>query len=1057
MLYDGIYEQIVNTRINKELELLNGKEYDISLEQLKADDARRILTIYISNVIEQGLKYLRDANSSKKDEEALLAQIRVCNDIVSEISMHTKEPDFEDNKILEKGEVLTALYNKMNSVRSITAQRSIRPQTSIVENALFTGSPSEPSMISELKKEIVSSDQIDLLVSFIKWSGIRPLLSDLKEFTQRAGTRLRILTTTYMRATDAKAIKVLASLPNTEIKVNYETGNERMHAKSYLFHRKTGFSTAYIGSSNISHPALTDGLEWNVKVTEKESFDIVKKFSVSFESYWNEGSFEKYDPEDENCRRKLEEELLPQRKEKDNGRKLHMAFRPYAYQEEILDNLLAEREVYGHYKNLVVAATGVGKTVIAAFDYKQFRESNPNAKLLFVAHRKEILQQSMETFQEVLNDFNFGELYVGGAKPNKLDNLFISIQSLNSADLTEWMSQDYYDFIIVDEFHHAAAKSYQKLLYYFKPKVLLGLTATPDRMDGEDILKYFDGRIASKMLLGEAIDRNLLSTFQYYGITDSVNYKDLKWINGRYDVNELESIYTGDTIRCNLIMDRVKKYVTDINSVKGLGFCVSVAHAEYMAKFFNDHDVPSIALSAQTNKEDRDKAKKRLVSGEIKFIFVVDLYNEGVDIPEIDTVLFLRPTESATVFTQQLGRGLRKAKGKECLTVLDFVGQSNKKYKFNTKYKVLAGNSRQSVKKQIEDGFSQLPRGCYIEFEEKARDYILENLKQTNNDKKELISKVSSFEADTGKPLTLDNFLTEHELTLYEFYRSDGSRSLYRLMNWAHLIEGPLHIDDKTVTDKYKKLKGLFHINSVRLLEYWIRYINGERSPKNEDERIMRNMLYYSFYRNNPKKEGFDSIDEGIESVIGEEFIKNEVLEILEYNRNHVSFVAGKNEYEYDCPIELHCSYSTDQVMAAFGYYNENESPVFREGVKYFESRKTDVFFINLNKSEKDFSPSTMYDDYAINASLFHWQSQSQDREKSRKIQRYIHHKEENSCVSLFVREFKNIGAYTSPYIFLGNADYVSHEGERPVSFNWELHEPLPAALLAKANKTIAV
>lgn len=223
-----------------------------------------------------------------------------------------------------------------------------------------------------------------------------------------------------------------------------------------------------------------------------------------------------------------------------------------------MDNLAAEREVYGHYRNLVSAATGVGKTIIAAFDYKAFKEKNPRARLLFVAHRKEILEQSIQKFQEVLNDFNFSELYVDGYKPTDIEHLFISIQSFNSAKLSQWTSKDYYDFIIVDEFHHAAADSYQELLAYYEPKILLGLTATPDRMDGKDILKYFDGRIASKLLLGEAIDRNLLSPFQYLGVTDDTDYRNFKWTRGKYDVSELEKVYTADTRRCALILNSVK-------------------------------------------------------------------------------------------------------------------------------------------------------------------------------------------------------------------------------------------------------------------------------------------------------------------------------------------------------------------------------------------------------------------------------------------------------------------------------------------------------------------
>ena len=1060
MLSSGIYEQIVNNKIHEELSKLDPLQFDVQLDSLDADDARRVLTIYISYVIQQGLHYIRDSFPSTKDKESLIAQIKLCNDIVEEVALHTKEPDFEDNLILEKGEVLTSLYRKLNTARGISNKAKynvVRPETSIVENTLFTGSKNEPSMLSELKKEILSSDTVDLLVSFIKWSAIRPLLPELTEFTSRPGTRLRIIATTYTQATDYKAIMTLAELPNTFVKINYETNHARMHAKSYLFNRNTGFSTAYIGSSNLSNPALTGGLEWNVKVTEKESFDIVKKFAVSFESYWNDDSFEDFDPNDENCRKKLQDELSRPLFEKNNQRHLQIEIRPYAYQQEILDNLEAEREVYGHYRNLVVAATGVGKTIVAAFDYKRFREERAKegktARLLFVAHRKEILEQSIQKFQEVLNDFNFGELYVDGRKPTNIEHLFISIQSFNSAHLNQWTTTDYYDYIVIDEFHHAAANSYQELLAYYQPGILLGLTATPDRMDGKDILKYFDGRTASKMLLGEAIDRNLLSTFQYFGITDEIDYRKCKWTRGRYDTSELEKIYTADIKRCALVLNSVQKYVADMNDVKGLGFCVSVAHADFMAMYFNSHGVPAISLSAKSMDDIRDDAKQDLISGKIKFIFVVDLYNEGVDIPQVNTILFLRPTESATVFLQQLGRGLRLSPGKDCLTVLDFIGQANKKYNFAMKFEAMAGKGRKSLQKQIEEGFSNLPRGCYIQLEKYAKEYVLENLRQTDNSKNVLIERVRTFEADTGLPLILENFLSEYNLSLYEFYQNSGGRSLYRLKKWAGLITDTRDVDDKV----YSKLTGLFHINSIRLLDYWIRYINGDHSPRTESEKLMRNMLYYTFYDKHPKKMGFSSIDEGIEAVLQESFVKGEVMQILNYNRSHVDFVAGVNEYKFDCPLDIHCQYNTDQILAAFGFFNEVKSPFKSKGVFGFDDKKTDIFLINLNKSEKEFSPSTMYEDYAINAYLFHWESQSQDRETSPKIQRYIHHKETKNNISLFAREYKHIGSYTAPYTFLGNADYVSHEGERPVSFVWKLHNAIPAELLPKANKSIAM
>ena len=1052
MVNDGIYEQIVNTKLQSELEQLNMEEYDIDLEKINADDARKILTIYISFVLNKGLHYLRDEYHSSKEDEALVAQIRLCNDIIHEIKEATGDKDFEDLKILEKGEVLRSLYQKINTARCISNLKVVRPETSLIEGTLFTGAKQEPTMLSEIKKEIVSSDSVDLLISFIKWSAVVKIINDLKEFTARAGVKLRVIATTYMRATDYKAIMELASLPNTEVKINYETNQMRMHAKSYIFKRNNGFSTVYIGSSNLSNPALTDGLEWNIKVTEQESFDIVRKCEVTFESYWNNPAFEIFNPNDEMCKDKLSLELAKISNFEKAKMHLQCSIRPYPYQQEILDNLEAEREVYGHYRNLIIASTGVGKTVIAAFDFKRYLALNPNARLLFVAHRKEILEQSIQKFREVLNDFNFGELFVDGNKPSNINHLFLSIQSFVSSKFQSYTDEDYYDFIIVDEFHHAAADSYQGLLTYYKPKILLGLTATPERLDGKDIFGYFNNRIASEMRLAEAIDRKLLSPFIYFGVSDCVDYSNLSW-KGKYDISELEGIYTADTKRAALVLNTVYQKVSDIDDVHGLGFCVSILHAEFMANYFSEHGVASIALSSKSVDDIRSDAKNDLVSGKIKFIFVVDLYNEGVDIPEVNTILFLRPTESATVFLQQLGRGLRLQENKECLTVLDFIGRAHKKYNFQTKFRALIGPSRKSVKGMIEDGFTYLPRGCYIELERVAKEYILNNLRQNSVDKTSLIDRVKYFEADTSLPLTLDYFLTHYGISLVELYRSDGTRSFHRLMKWAGLINETRDVDNSV----YKRFSGLLHVNSKRLLDYWINYIENRVLPSNDSERLMRNMLYYTFYQKSPIKEGFSSIDEGISAELKEDYVRDEVVQILKYNLNHIEVVQKNSTYEFDCPLDIHCNYSVRQVLAAFDYYNEFQAPDFREGVKHFDRKNTDAFFINLNKSEKDFSPSTMYEDYAINEELFHWQTQSGVSAGGSLAQRYVNHKQLGNYISLFVREYKKTLSHTSSYIYLGNADYVHHEGDKPVSFVWKLHEPIPANLIQKANKSVAI
>lgn len=705
MLHNGLYEQIINKGLDSELSVTDKLSQTAPIDSAEAS---KVLAKYVAEIVEKGLNNVKDNGGD------LNSQVDLVNRIVSTIMTETKEADFDTLSVAERAEQLLALFDKKNNVLALDEKAEIiRPETSIAQSSLFTGAIHEPQMFTELKKEIVSCNRIDMLVSFIKWSGLRLIMDELTTFTQNGG-QLRIITTSYMGATDVKAIEELRKLPNTLIKVSYDTKRTRLHAKTYVFYRDTGFTTAYVGPSNLSNAAISSGLEWNVKVTKKDLPETIDKIAATFESYWNSNEFEYYN---EDQKERLARALKAEKYFDTNNAEIYtMDIQPYSYQQEILDKLDAERNVRGYYHNLVVAATGTGKTVISALDYKRYRKQNAGrpCRLLFVAHREEILKQSLYTFRAVLKDANFGEMFVGSYKPDSIDNLFMSIQTFNSQDFTSKTTPGFYDYIIVDEFHHAAAPTYQKLLSYYQPKILLGLTATPERMDGKSILPYFNNRIAAEIRLPEAIDRKLLCPFQYFGVTDTVDLDKLKWANGGYDKSELSRMYTLSGMvanrRADLVVSSLLKYVTDIDDVKGLGFCVTIEHAEFMSDYFNAHGIPSMFLTGKSPDEERKEAKNRLVSGDVRFIFVVDIYNEGVDIPEVNTVLFLRPTESLTVFLQQLGRGLRLSEDKECLTVLDFIGQANRKYNFEDTengYELISGHRRLAACRAL--GMSTMP------------------------------------------------------------------------------------------------------------------------------------------------------------------------------------------------------------------------------------------------------------------------------------------------------------------------------------------------------------
>ena len=1049
MLPPGLYEQVINTALNSELsEIPDARKLVAPIDKAEAS---KVLAQYLEDVVQKGLENVVDNGGD------ISTQIGLANQIVDLIQNTTKEADFAALSVDQRAEQLLALLKEQDPRLAVgkTATDLSRPETSIAQSSLFTGAIHEPQMYTELKKEIISADHIDMLVSFIKWSGLRLLMDELREFTQNGG-ELRIITTSYMGATDVKAIEELRALPNTRIKVSYDTKRTRLHAKTYVFYRNTGFTTAYVGSSNLSNAAISSGLEWNVKVTRRDLPETIDKIAATFESYWNSNEFEYYS---EDQKERLARALKAEKYFDANNTEVYtMDIAPYSYQQEILDKLEAERTVRGYTRNLVVAATGTGKTVISALDYKRFCKQHLGkpCRLLFVAHREEILRQSLYTFRAVLKDANFGELFVGNYRPEGIDHLFLSIQTLNSQDFTAKTAPDFYDYIVVDEFHHAAAPTYQKLLSYYRPQILLGLTATPERMDGKSVLPYFSSRIAAEIRLPEAIDRKLLCPFQYFGVTDTVDLNTLKWSAGGYDKNELSSLYTLSGAvanrRADLVVSSLLKYVTDIDEVKGLGFCVSIEHAEFMCRYFNDHGIPSIFLTGKSSDEERKTAKGKLVSGEVRFIFVVDIYNEGVDIPEVNTVLFLRPTESLTIFLQQLGRGLRLAENKECLTVLDFIGQANKRYNFEDKFAALLSNTTRSMTREIKDGFVSAPKGCYIQLEKKAAKYVLDNIRASYGNTAGLVSRVASFAEDSGLELTLANFLDYYHLDPRAIYKfSSFSRICARADVIADFSE-PL---EEVLT---KALGRLAVVDSRR----WIRFLldllpcldDVDFATLSELEQRMLQMFYVTVWGKAAESWTSDEVQDNLYTLSDSPVLLDELLELLRYRYEQIDFIDEPVELGFDCPLDLHCTYTRDQLLVALDFL---KPATVREGVKWLPEKHLDVFFVTLNKADKDYSPTTMYHDYSINENLFHWQSQSTTAADSPTGQRYIHHWERGSKVLLFVREFKadRITGGAEAYTFLGTANYVKHSGSRPMNITWKLDRPIPAKFLKKTNKLV--
>ena len=1041
----GIYEELVTQLVSQKISELNKDAFYINKVAIDKAEASALLSQHLSRTIKHALNVV-------KGENKLETQIAIANKLIRVLNDEIEKEDFNDDLIAVEGEILKAVFSTVDAHFSDFDLRlkEITPYTRLTHSELFTGGNVGLSLESELRKEILSADKVDLLVSFIKFKGIIILKRELEEFTDRGG-KLRVITTTYMGASDYKAIQLLSELQNTEVKISYNSGNERLHAKAYLFHRNTGFHTGYIGSSNFSRSALTDGLEWNIKITTREVGHVIDKFQKTFDSYWGSDDFETFD--DSIHRDKLVESL--NKGKSSGGLNLNVTFfdiKPYPFQSEILEKLEVERTVHDRNRNLIVAATGTGKTIISAFDYKRFKQENKSAKLLFLAHRKEILTQSLSVYRAILKDNNFGELWVDGLVPDRYEFVFASVQTLNNRISDLDLSPEYFDYIVIDECHHLTANSYRGIINYFKPNYLLGLTATPERMDGGDIQEDFHNRIAAEIRLPEALNKKLLCPFQYFGITDSIDLSNVGWEKGRYVPSELTKIYTANDRRVGEIIRGLEKYTKDIGDVRTLGFCVSIDHARFMAEKFSLAGLKAGYLTS-ANASDRDSLRSDLRHKRINYLFVVDIFNEGVDIPEIDTVLFLRPTESLTVFLQQLGRGLRLADNKDCLSVLDFVGNSRPEYDFENKFRALIGKTSTSVKKEIEDDFPHLPLGCSIVLEKKTKEVILRNIiAATALNRNQLILKIKTFEHQTTLPLTLKNFVELHHIPL---------QAIYKRGSWKRLCQLAGKLEDFTADYEKNVVSGIsrkwLSTNSTSYFQFILKLAKKQFHISiddfDENERIMLVMLHYDIWKKHP---AFSSLEESIRAIGRSKILVEEIIEVLEILIDSIDFKEIDFDLPYAQPLKIHSRYTRDQVLAAFRESSFEKLSPNREGVAESIELNTELLFINLIKSKENFSPTTMYDDYAINENLFHWQSQNAAGPHTSKGISYINHQKNNKRILLFVREKANDEfGNTMGYVFIGEGKLIEHYGSKPMSIKWELNQPMPHYLWKDAAKLL--
>lgn len=930
-------------------------------------------------------------------------------------------------------------------------QFPVAPELGLAAPWLFTAGKGSPSLLQEIRKELASADQVDILVSFITVSGVRKLQDVLQQITARGGqgtvaTRLRILTTTYTGATEARALDELARLPDCEVRVSLDGRRTRLHAKAWLFHRHSGFGSAYVGSANLSGAALTGGLEWTVKLTQRAQHALFGRASAHFETLWADSEFQRYNPDDEGHRRALADALG---RESFSGEgPVALSFfdlQPKTYQQDMLEQLAMER-AHGRHRNLVVAATGTGKTMVAAFDYRRTcAEAGGRPKLLFVAHREEILRQALRTYREVLRDPDFGELLAGGTAPQRLDHLFATIDSITSRKLIDQLGSQHWHTVVIDECHRLAADRFHTFATQVQPTVLLGLTATPERSDGQAIAPYFDmrpdGAPAVELRLWHALDLQLLAPFEYYACDDATDFSAVPWDRpGERDA--IDQLVTGNHIRARLVVNEWRRLASDARRSRALVFCVSVAHAQFMTDWLNRAGLPAACVVGDTPADERRRAPQRLASGELCALVTVDLYNEGVDLPAVDTLLLLRPTQSPVLFQQQIGRGLRLAPSKESCLVLDFVGQHRAEFRFDRLLSSLTGLSRRELLSGVEQGFGSLPPGCHIHLQRQTREQVLQGLRSlTGQNWRRMKTELQAYAALRGRTaISLGGFLHDQALELHDIYRvgSGSARS-----GWTNLKrEAGLLVAEPGPEEAYfsRRFADLLHGDDSRRLEMWnaVALASTEAQPLSSAATTAVQMLAYQIDGRHDQK---GSAVEFMARLQAHPEITDELCELSLLLQARSTLPDTALPGLEDTPLMLHASYGIREVLTAVGWLTAERRTPFQAGVLALPEKKTELLFITLDKSE-GYHDRIAYHDYAISTERFHWQSQNSAGADTPAGRRYLHGAQEGWQFQLFVRARKG-----EAYRACGPVLMESVEGDRPMTIVWRFARPLPAKL----------
>ena len=947
------------------------------------------------------------------------------------------------------------------------------------------------------------------IVSFIRYSGIQLLISTLDEL-EKQGIQGEIITSVYLNITDSKALRKLLSYKNIKVKI-YNNSSESFHTKAYLF-EKEKYHSVVIGSSNISQSALYSAEEWNVKLTDSSFFNIYGKSLNQFEKLWHSNEaieltqdfIDEYEKYKKSVNVQNTFDYRKTKIEQENE------FVPNSMQKRVLQKL-KETRINGNKKGLVISATGTGKTYLAAMDIKQFFEINSNTenklfkindkksktsniKFLFIAHREELLENAINVFSKILKiDKNeFGRIY-GGLKEIDKSIIFASIQSLRNC--YNEFKPSFFDYVIVDEFHHSMSDSYLKTLSYFNPKFLLGLTATPKRMDGKDILLLCDYNVVDEIGIKEALEEDLIVPFHYFGVNDyTINYDNIPYKNGKYNEKILLENLLLNT-RTDYIVEKINKFGFDGDELSAVAFCQNIEHAFFMKEEFSKKGYKSAVITANTSSNERSEILEKFKNKKIEILCVVDILNEGIDIPTINLLLFLRPTMSSTIFIQQIGRGLRKAKNKDFVTIIDFIGNHKKDYLLINYFSSEVDNKdtlftkKEKIINEIKNQFSNIPKSCYVELDRICQNRIIEKIEKINFSSKNILKEMYlDYKAEIGKSeneiLKVSDFDTNIELfqelslklgSFYnaqlQFENSEIKQNKIFLLNseeteflaylekkltivepFTYLIVKYLINNDfinlEIIVDEYKNY---FNIKDDFQKEYVINRIftelvEDEILEKNSKNRLFKiSKKYNKIFEN--KKENNDEINLKLIDLDNSQNtnynFKNRLEDLLylglsEFKKNNNLSIFNENiliPYKKYKRIEL-------QILL------DSKVPKGSWRAGYANTDKDICLFATIDKTHI-LQENLKYDNSLFADDIIQWISQPKTAHTSSVGKMFINHKKLGYNVHIFIRKFAFMdGNKTNPFIYLGKADYYKSSGDKPMRILWKLNEKIPQELI---------